>query len=186
MRAAAPSFVLTLLMPALALAGPPSAPVRAAATTALEALKTKNDRVLAKLAHPKKGVRFSTYGQVSRSDVRLWPAGLRGAFQGKGTRVWGTFDGSGHPMRLTFTGFRDFVWKCDYAATPHVRENPASPPESSGNQGGNAAEAYRGAVVVEYFCPSDDTRMWSSLSLAFERAGTRWYLVGVVHDGWTI
>ena len=158
----------------------------AVAAKALRALKAKDDVALARLAHPKKGVRFSTYGTVSKTDVRLWRAGLRGAFKSPKRWIWGSYDGSGEPMRLSFDGFRQFLWQCDYTQAAEVRHNPKSPPEGSGNQGGNLAEHYRKAELVQYYCPSDDTRMWSSLTFAFERERGRWVLVGVVHDGWTI
>jgi hypothetical protein len=89
-------------------------------------------------------------------------------------------------MKLSFSGFRDFLWQCDYRATPHVSENPKAPLEESGNQGGNAAAWYEAAEVREYYCPSDESHMWSSLRLAFERDRGQWHLVGVVNDGWTI
>lgn len=163
-----------------------AAVVESVASRTLSAFATRNDTTLAKLAHPKLGVRFSTYGSVSKSDVRLWPAGLRGAFKGSKRWVWGSYDGSGDPMKLTFDGFRGFLWQCDYTHAPEVRHNPQSTPESSGNQGGNVAEQYPKAELVQYYCPSDETRMWSSLTLAFQRERGRWYLVGVIQDSWTI
>lgn len=179
------------LLLALVLAAPPvwSAPKTPPASEARKiaaALRDKDAASLARLAHPKKGVRFSTYGDVSRSDVRLWPAGLRSAFASSKRWTWGTYDGSGEPMTLTFSGFRDFLWSCDYATTPHLRRNPKAPAESSGNQGGNASATYAKAQVIELYCPGDDTRMWTSMRLAFEQHRGRWYWTGLVHDGWTI
>ena len=158
----------------------------ALAMSVLAALASKSGAVLARAAHPKKGVRFSTYGAVSTGDVRLVPSALRNAFRDPRQRVWGNYDGSGEAMKLSFAGFRDFLWQCDYQKAPHVRANPKAPPEESGNLGGNSAAWYQGAEVREYYCPSDESRMWSSLSLAFEREHGQWYLVGVVSDGWTI
>ena len=59
-----------------------------------------------------------------------------------------------------------------------------------GNTINNIIEVYPEAVVVEYhfegFDPQYAGMDWRSLRLVFEESGGTWYLVGIVHDEWTI
>ena len=54
----------------------------------------------------------------------------------------------------------------------------------------NVAEVYPEAVTVEYHVEGSAPELggldWRSLRLVFERVEDTWYLVGVVHDEWTI
>jgi len=80
---------------------------------------------LSKLVHPVNGVRFSPYAFVDKkSDVRFTPAMLRVAIADRGVRVWGTTDGSGKPIRLSFANyFKRFVYDRDFANTSGVLHN---------------------------------------------------------------
>lgn len=163
----------------------PPLSLRATADLALGSLATKNVVRLARFVHPRRGVRFSVYGQPNPRDVRLSAAAIRGAMASQASRVWGTFDGSGEPMRLTFQKFADFLYACDYVNEGAVRVNPSS--RADGVEEAPASKtAKRSVEVVEYSCPTDDTRMWSSLRFELEKAQGRWLLVAIVHDGWTI
>jgi hypothetical protein len=154
-----------------------------------EALGRHDVAGLSRHAHPTKGVRFSPYAYVDKkADVVLTPGALAGAMADPKARVWGAYDGSGDPIRLTFRRYferfvydRDFVRVGEYARDKIIR---------TGNTASNLCEAYPGTTFVEYHVrgadPRSDGHDWASLRLVFEAEGGRAYLVGVVHDQWTI
>ena len=51
-------------------------------------------------------------------------------------------------------------------------------------------EYYQSAVVVEFYFPGFDPQYagmdWRSLRLVFMQQGSDWFLVGIIHDQWTI
>ena len=59
-----------------------------------------------------------------------------------------------------------------------------------GNSINNIAQIYPSAVTVEYHFEGFEEEYagldWRSLRLVFEASGGTWYLVGIVHDEWTI
>ncbi len=158
------------------------------AAVAVEALRDRDMAGLAALAHPERGVRFSPYAFVSESDVVLTPAQLQTAMDDPTTYLWGAYDGTGEPILLTFAGYYErFVYSHDFAAAPRVGYNQII---GHGNTINNCFEFYSGAFVVEYHFPGFDPAYggmdWVSLRLVFQREGDVWYLVGIIHDQWTI
>lgn len=164
--------------------------VEARAREAIVAIKNSDLRKLALLVHPKQGVRFSPY-----SFVRTGPDGDR-VFTAKELETamalsrsfhWGTFDGSGKPIDLGFGPFwARFVYDRDFAGAPEVGYNKVI---GRGNTLVNIAEAYPGSVFVEYHFPGSQKyggMDWKSLRLVFTLHEGKWYLVGIIHDEWTI
>jgi len=152
------------------------------AAEVLQALKTANMVELAQSVHPVKGLRFSPYAAVdAKTDVVLTAAQLKGALQDPAKRVWGADDGSGASLRLTFTRYyHKFVYDRDFAQAPQITYN-------SGDEGMNKAwERYPNAVVVDYRLPETGNLAQEHLRLAFEQHQGKWYLSGIIHDGWTI
>ncbi len=175
---------------------PPSADLRSAAGEVVAALDQRDFARLAGLVHPEKGVRFSPYAHVDPAhQVVLTPEDLRAVARGdRLERVWGRYDGSGRPIRLSFREYVDrFVDDAPYAASGEVALDTR---QGAGTMADDAREAYPGGRIVEYHVPGTDRRSggmdWKSLRLVFEKwtgsAGGegRWYLVGVIHDQWTI
>ncbi len=127
----------------------------------------------------------------------LSPEDLRAVARGERLeRVWGRYDGSGEPIRLSFREYVDrFVDDAPYAASGQVAVDTR---QGAGTVADDAAEAYPGGRIVEYHVPGTDPSSggmdWKSLRLVFEKrrgegdAGEpgRWYLVGIIHDQWTI
>src|SRR5260370_34908736 len=73
------------------------------ASRAVQALKSRDMNELSKLVHPVKGVRFSPYAFLDvKADVRFTAAMIRGALTDSKVRVWGRYDCSGKPIRLSF------------------------------------------------------------------------------------
>lgn len=160
------------------------------ANEVLAALRDHDLRHLAALAHPTKGVRFSPYVYVQPdSDVVLTRSQIAEAWTDTTRRVWGEFDGSGEPIRLTFPEYyRRFIYNADFAEAP--RQSIDSVPIKHGNTPSNLKDVYPNARWVERHFPGFDPKYegmdWTSLWLVFEPHDRGWYLVGIVHGSWTI
>jgi hypothetical protein len=165
--------------------------VAARAARAIMALKERDLDALAGLVHPDKGVRFSPYAYVRvgpEGDLVFGAAEIPGLLADPTVYRWGAFDGSGEPIELTFAAYYDrFVYDVDFARPDVVGLDETI---GQGNTINNIAEVYPEGVTVEYhfegFDPQYDGLDWRSLRLVFEARGGTWYLVGIVHDEWTI
>lgn len=163
--------------------------MRSRAAQVLEALAAHDMVRLAALADPTEGVRFSPYAHVNESDLLLKPEQIARLWSDTTRRVWGTADGSGEPLLLTFPEYyRRFVYNADFRHAPRVAYD--SLPIGRGNTPNNIPEAFPGAHVVEYhfagFDPKYGGMDWTSLWIVLKQGGTGWYLVGLVHGSWTI
>lgn len=98
--------------------------VGAAVRELLTALKSRDSAVIARAAHPTKGVRFTTSSYVRPADdITLTAAELTNAFADPTQRRWGTTDGRGdaiiYPDAVLFEAFdpgpdpamRDTQWQ---------------------------------------------------------------------------
>lgn len=161
------------------------------AAAALAAIEQQDWNALAMLAHPTKGVRFSPYGYVragNTGDVIRTAQQIQDGFTDTTVINWGSYDGSGHPIDLTFEGYYDeFIYSADFAQAPEVAYNQII---GRGNTLINMHEVYPQGQFVEYHFPGFDPQYegmdWQSLRLVFEETAGNWYLVGIVHDQWTI
>ena len=169
--------------------------VAARAAQAIMALKERDLQRLAALAHPEKGVRFSpyTYVQVGPDayggeDLVFGSAQLPRLLADSTVYHWGVYDGSGEPIDLSFQEYYDrFVYGVDFARPDVVGLDEAVGWSSMIN---NIAEVYPEAVTVEYHFEGFESQYagmdWQSLRLVLEEEGGVWYLVGIVHDEWTV
>ncbi|NNU88569.1 hypothetical protein ETC04_15865 [Geobacillus sp. MR] len=162
--------------------------VLSAALAIVEALKAKDMDRLAMYVHPDKGVRFSPYGHVDiANDVVFAKDELPSLMESNRIYRFGTFDGSGEPIMMTFSDyFQKFVYDVDFA-NPHMIGNNIV--IGKGNTLENIHEVYPDGVFVEFhftgFDEQYDGMDWKSLRLVFEQDGGSWRLVGIVHDQWT-
>jgi len=159
------------------------------------ALKNRNLENLSRLVHPDKGVRFSPYtyvrvgpGSPEGADLVFSSAHIASFFSDQTVYNWGRFDGSGEPIDLTFEAyFARFIYDADFAWPHAVGYNEII---GWGNTINNIAEVYPSAVTIEYhfegFDPTFAGLDWRSLRLVLEEKEGAWYLVGIVHDEWTI
>ncbi|MEO6391736.1 MAG: hypothetical protein ABIP75_07780 [Pyrinomonadaceae bacterium] len=150
------------------------------------AIQAKNMNQLANYVHPTKGVRFSSYSYVDKDgDLVFRPAQVRDLGTSKRRYHWGEYDGSGDPIRMTFDRYyREFVYDKNFARAPEIRYNEIS---GGGTIIINIFSSYPGAIVVDhYFPPTEGEMDWRSLRLAFQKRGSVWYLVGIIHNEWTI
>lgn len=160
------------------------------ATKVVTALKNKDAEYLASVAHPDLGVTFSPYAYLADEDLTLTADELRDAFQDDTVRTWGSYDGTGEPINLTFAGYYErFIYTYDFAAAPSITYNEF---KGQGTTVNNIFVVYPDGIAVEYHIPGIDPQFggmdWESLYLVFrqvEGSGT-WYLVHVAHGQWTI
>jgi hypothetical protein len=163
--------------------------VEAAAAKAVTALKERDWAALALAAHPEKGVRISPYVHVdTKQDVVLTREEIKRLQDDKTLRTWGTYDGSGEPIKLTFAEYYEkFLYNHDYAKPEKSTYDEAI---GKGNTVNNIKEVYPGSHFVEYYFSGFDPKVqgmdWASLILVFEEKGGTWYLTGLVRNQWTI
>lgn len=158
------------------------------AKEAILAIKTKNMAKLSALVHPVKGVRFSPYPNVDKSNLVFTRSQIKSLWMSKRAYLWGHYDGSGDPIRRRFSSYyREFVYDRDYMIAKQIGFN--SEIMGQGTDLNNIYEFYPGAVVVEYHFPSSakqEAQDWNSLWLVFEEKDKVYYLVGIAHGEWTI
>lgn len=154
----------------------------------LAAFKARDGTLLAGLAHPSKGVRFSPYAYLSATNITLSAAQLRSGFTDPTKRTWGITDGRGDAITVTFADYsRSYIYSRDFAASTRTAYNRTI---GQGNTIDNTASVYPDAILFEAYDPGPDPRLtdvqWQCVRLLFERSGERWFLIGVIHGEWTI
>ena len=161
----------------------------AVARDVVAALERRDVDYLAAAAHPTKGIRFTPYTRVDTlTDRRLTADQLRAQWTSPDSVLWGSFDGSGEPMRLSTRQYFDkFVYDFDALRAPRVARDSA--PMGIGNSIYNLPDVYKGATIVEFNTPGTDPRYggmdWRSLWIVLEKVGADWKIVGIVHGSWT-
>lgn len=153
------------------------------------ALKNRNMTLLSTFVHPEKGVRFTPYNYVSlEKDLVIKRVQIVGLLSSNKKYVWGDYEGSGDPIRLTFNGYyKRFVYDHDFANMPGVSYDNSNTRGSADNPW----EFYPGAILVGYYYPGVEgprggAMDWKGLRLAFQKKGKTWYLVGILHNEWLI
>ncbi len=164
----------------------PCATSRDCALTAIKALMRRDSAEFASYVDPRTCVRFSPYSYVDASDVCLRAGKLRDAFADPQVRHWGSYDGSGEPIDLTFEEYAArFVVDIDIAKT-------TARPETLGENTVDNASTFYGpdATIIELYTPPSDPKLggmdWRSLRIVMERDNQRYYVVGIIHAEWTI
>lgn len=102
--------------------------------------------------------------------------------------TWGSYDGSGEPIDLIFSDYYDrFVYNQDFA-NPHIVGNNQI--VQTGNTINNIEEVYPNAQFVEFhftgFDPQYTGMDWTSLRIVMEEYNSQLYIIGIIHDEWTI
>jgi hypothetical protein len=159
------------------------------ATDVLTAIKNYDMKKLAGAVHPDKGVRFSPYAHVDVDRNLVFTAEEVKKLAADSTPyLWGYYDGSGEPITLKFSDYRKkFIYDVDFINAEQVGYNKTL---GLGNSVNNSFEVYKNSIIVEYhfsgFDPEYAGMDWRSLRLVFEKKNNIWYLVGIIHDQWTI
>lgn len=155
----------------------------------LTAMKNKNMDELSSLVHHDKGVRFTPYAYVNLKNDMVFSADkIKTLMSDDKDYTFGVHDGSGKPIKMKFSEYyKEFVYDKDFLNAPNVGHNRII---GRGNTANNVFEAYPGCVVVEYNFAGFESKYegmdWESLRLVFQKKNSDWYLVGVIHDQWTI
>lgn len=138
------------------------------------------------------GVRFSPYGYIDTlHDKKLTAEQLVNYLtKNKLERIdWGILDDkNGKPILLTAQEyFKKFVYDVDFLDAPNLSLNKTI---SSGNSLNNIDSVYGNCTYVEFYFPGFEEKYdgmdWRSLKLVFEKQDNKLFLIGVVHDQWTI
>ena len=153
----------------------------------INALAEKDLETVAEFVNPEMGVRLSPYAFVRESHQVFYPETLPGLVESDAVFVWGRYDGSGEPIELTFNEYyEEFVYSSDFANAEQTAVNERL---GQGNTINNIPEFYPESSYVEYYIPGteENNQMdWESLRLVFVQRNEIWFLVGIVHDQWTI
>ena len=155
----------------------------------LTIFKNKQYSQLNSLIHPQEGVRFSPYATVSPEDNKF----SREAFHRlvtiqKNKKIsWGSYDGSGDPIELTPAEyFERFVYDGNFL---HPTQYDINNFIKTGNATNNLKASYAGSDFTESHedgKPQNGGIDWKSVRLVFKQWEGKYYLVGIVHDQWTI
>jgi hypothetical protein len=156
--------------------------IGAKAARVILALRDRKLNELGTYVHPTKALRLSPFRTVdAKTDRVLRAPQIAGALSDTRAAVWGYDDGSGEPIRLTFAQYyAKFLYDRDFAAATDIRFNAP-------DKGTRAAwEYYPNAIVVGYHLSETEQFPAETLRLVFESYQSVWYLVAIIHDGWTI
>ena len=157
----------------------------------LVALKNKNFSVFANYIHPVSGIRFSPYGYVDTlSHLRF----SRDKFittakdDNQEMIVWGKFDATGDPIRMTLNNYlQRFVYDVDFVKPEKRTVNDFI---GAGNSLNNLLSVYKNCDFTESYFSGFKKEYagmdWKSLRLVFKERNGKFFLVGIVHDEWTI
>jgi hypothetical protein len=158
------------------------------AVQGVQALRDRDMATLAALAHPTLGIRFSPYATVKPEDLVFTPEQIANLLQDPTVYTWGAFDGSGEPIQLAYPDYHArFVYSGDFASPDQVSFNQRT---GVSNSIDNSQEFYPGSVVVEFYLAPKDLKYggldWQSLRLVMVQEGGAWYIIGIIHDEWTV
>ncbi|WP_163193028.1 hypothetical protein [Clostridium thermarum] len=158
-------------------------------TEVLTAIKNYDMVNFSKMVHPEKGVRFSPYAYVNESKDLVFTADKIIVLDSDVTEyTWGDYDGSGEPIKLTFSDYyKRFIYDADFINAKEVGYNRTI---GQGNTINNSFQFYQNSIIIEYHFPGIDPKYegmdWRSLRVVFEKYNNAWYVVGIIHDEWTI
>jgi hypothetical protein len=154
----------------------------------IQALSEQDLAKVGDFVHPEMGLRFSPYATIREDHLVFMAEDLPGLLTSDEVYTWGTYDGSGEPIELTFGGYYDeFVYSADFANPETVALNMRI---GQGNTLNNIQDFYPSADFVEYHFSGFEEQYegmdWESLLLVFVEESGVPYLVAIVHDQWTI
>lgn len=156
----------------------------------LTIFKNKEYSKLDSFIHPMEGVRFSPYASVNPStDKQFSPEEFqRLVTANKSKKVnWGEYDGSGDPILLTPQEyFKKFVYDANFV---HPEKYGVNNVIKTGNSVNNLKSVYKESDFTESNFSGTKNGGgldWKSVRLVFKQLNGRYYLVGIVHDQWTI
>jgi hypothetical protein len=168
----------------------PDAQLKATAHEVVEYLRDRDLNSLIPFIDPELGLRFSPYPHINTDTDLVFQSDTLPSFKDTKKLKWGTADGSGEPIELSFRDYYErFVYNKDFADAPSITANKLV---GTGNSPFNGSDVYPNASYVEFHYPGFDEKLdgmdWQSLILVFVPAQDQdgWNLAAVVHGQWTI
>jgi hypothetical protein len=157
----------------------------------LTALKNKDYNSLALLIHPDKGVRFSPYAYIDTLHDKVIHTEFMVAqadHKKQGKILWGTKDPTDDPINLTIDKYIDeFVYDVDFLYPEKFKINEFI---GGGNTQNNLLTVYEGSDFTESYFSGFDKAFegmdWRSLRLVFKQKDDKYFLIGIVHDSWSM
>jgi hypothetical protein len=157
----------------------------------LLALKNKNYSAFTNYIHPQAGVRFSPYAFIDTVGHIKFSKNKFIAEANKidqDMMVWGSFDGTGDPIRMKLNNYlQRFVYDVDFVKPEKRSVNKFI---SGGNSLNNLDSVYKDCDFTEShfsgFEKKYEGQDWRTLRLVFKERNGKFFLVGIVHDEWTI
>jgi hypothetical protein len=153
----------------------------------LTLIKAKNYQELVKY-FANEGVLFSPYAYIDQTtSKKLTPDDFLSAIQQKKSFTWGSFDGTGDPIKLSVQAYIDkFVYNADYLNAEAVGYNEVI---KQGNSINNLKDIYPNHYFIDYHFSGFDQKYngmdWTSLRLVFEKQNGQYFIVAIIHDQWT-
>ena len=159
--------------------------------TILLTVKNKNYSAFANYIHPVAGIRFSPYGYVDTANDIIFSKAKFIAQAGNPNQdmiVWGAFDGTGDPIRMTLNNYiQRFVYDVDFVKPEKRSVNKFI---GGGNSLNNLDSVYKDCDFTESHFSGFEEKYggmdWKTLRLVFKERNGKFFLVGIVHDEWTI
>lgn len=152
-------------------------------------LKNNDLDKFAEFIHPIKGLRFTAYAQVDTvHDIKLLPNDFKNNLKSNNKLHWGIYDGSGDSIVLNIPNyFKEFVYNADFL---HAEKKNFNKIESGGSIPSNLVQVYKNNPFVECYFSAIDKQFegldWCALQYVFEKHENTYYLVGIIHNQWTI
>ena len=161
--------------------------IEEAADLIITALAEEDLETVAAFVHPILGVRFTPYAYLMEEQLVFNPEELSVLMESEVVYTWGSYDGTGDPIELTFREYyNEFIYSADFLNPDEIGVNERI---GQGNSLDNIAEFYENPTYVEYYLSGTEEYAgmdWQSLRLVFTLEDGRWFLIGIVHDQWTI
>lgn len=155
----------------------------------LTSIKNKDFKSFANFIHPTLGVRFSPYAYIdTKKDIKFTPDNFLEQVNLQNKFDWGSYDGRGDAISLTIAEyFTQFVYNADFLKAHKRSVNKMI---GGGNSLNNLETIYTGCDFSESYFSGFDKKFegmdWCCVRLVFKKYKEKYYLVGIVHDQWTI
>lgn len=153
----------------------------------LSALKNDDWNAFSAYVDPERGVTFTPHSTVDfTTDLTFTADALAQAEQDSTAYIWGVSADSSEPIRMTIADyFHTYIWDQDYTAAGEIGLDTII---HTGNAIENVDSAYKDCRFLDFYIPgsADSEEDWSALKLVFTWSDDQWYLVGIVHSGWSL
>lgn len=166
----------------------PAATAEETVNAIIGALQKQDIGTLSSYIHPEKGLLFSPYAHIEKETAMTFQAGELPALEDPAVYEWGSFDGSGEPISMTFGDYyKKFVYDQNFAEAEEVGRNEVL---GQGNTLVNITEIYPDSTFFDYyfsgFNPEYGGMDWESLIVVLDKHNGAWYACAIVHSQWTI